>query len=221
MASGDFCGAVAVSAHPPFHEFKEAVSLLRSYSVKTNLHFVLNAHTLPQAIKWLTEIPVFLRDLNAIIFLAYKPVGRKANDSLVLKSGPTLGLFFKLIESHQFPFKIGFDSCSVSGIVSHTEYDDTLVEPCEAGRFSAFVSEEMRMYPCSFMVQSVEGECLRSTTMKDIWQNSQSFNRVREKLKTNDCGGCHHYENCMGGCPVFDQITMCREDCRESKHGCT
>lgn len=209
-ATKEYCGAVAVSLYPPYKELEKNITILQSYSIKTNLHFVLSTQTIPLAIKWLKNIPIFLRGLNAIIFLTYKPVGIKADDSLVMTNSQMLERFYETISSSQFPFKIGFDSCGVSSIVDYIDYNETLVEACEAARFSAFISEDMKMYPCSFMIDSIEGISILSNPMNDIWKNDINFKNIRNRLRRNECANCTKYEDCLGGCPVFDKINICR-----------
>ena len=44
-ATAKFCGAVAVSAYQPYDELGIAIGRLRSFDVKTNIHFVLDSKT--------------------------------------------------------------------------------------------------------------------------------------------------------------------------------
>ena len=54
--------------------------------------------------------------------------------------------FFQNVQNCR-TLKIGFDSCSVSGIVEYMNVNKIFMESCEAARFSAFISEDMKMYP--------------------------------------------------------------------------
>lgn len=73
-ATRKHCGAVAVSAYEPFDETAETIETLAAYGIKINVHFILDSESIDLAISWLTEPPAFLREINAIIFLNYKPV---------------------------------------------------------------------------------------------------------------------------------------------------
>lgn len=84
--SKDFCGAVAVSAYEPYHEMCEAINLLRSYGISTNIHFVLTSHSINTAVQWLQSPPSFFSDINAVVFLNYKPVGKFKNYKLLLRN---------------------------------------------------------------------------------------------------------------------------------------
>lgn len=209
-ASGKYCGAVAVSAYAPYDEMKTALETLNKFHIKTNVHFVLSSESIETAMKWLKNLPRFLKDINAVIFLNYKPVGKYKNRDLLLSRSQALESFFSLISNEKFPFKIGFDSCCISGLVTHLNVNPSFYEACEAGRFSAFISEEMKMYPCSFMIELAEGIDLGSYKIIDIWQKGEMFNQIRENLKKNDCSNnCHYFSNCLGGCPSFKEINLC------------
>jgi radical SAM protein with 4Fe4S-binding SPASM domain len=81
---------------------------------------------------------------------------------------------------------------------------------CEAGRFSAFIDEEMNMLPCSFMIGSVENMSLRNTSMLEIWQESSVFTNFRNALLNRKCN-CNLWNFCHRGCHVFD-INLCDEE---------
>lgn len=71
--------------------------------------------------------------------------------------------------------KVGFDSCSISFLIKEIDnLNADSVDFCEAGRFSAFISEEMKMYPCSFMINKIEGE---------------DFKFIREQIEEDFIGG--------------------------------
>jgi MoaA/NifB/PqqE/SkfB family radical SAM enzyme len=203
-----YCGAVAVSAYTPFKEMKEAIQKLTQKQIKTNIHFVLTSKSIELAINWLKNQPDFLNEINALVFLNYKPVGKNIDYSLLLNKSDKLEEFFRLIDN-QYPFKIGFDSCSVSGLIKNVYINSNFIEPCESARFSAFISEDLKMYPCSFSIEIVKGEYLENKSMKEIWVNSDCFVQFREKLKTNECSKHNCFKDCLGGCPLFEQIKLC------------
>ena len=48
-------------------------------------------------------------------------------------------------------FQIGFDSCSIPGIVNFTsKIDENSIDTCEGGRYSMYISADMIAIPCSF-----------------------------------------------------------------------
>lgn len=51
------------------------------------------------------------------------------------------------------------------------------LESCEAARFSAFISEDMKMYPCSFMINTDMYANLREMSLKQIWR-SQKLSKI-------------------------------------------
>jgi radical SAM protein with 4Fe4S-binding SPASM domain len=208
MASAKYCGAVAVSAYEPFIDFYSAIKELTSFKIRTNIHFLLTSNSIDLAVKWLKCPPKPIVGINAIIFLLYKPVGRGNDCSMVLKKSKKVDRFFNLIQTHKTSFKLGFDSCSIPGLVKRNIGNTIGLEACEAGRFSMFISEDLHTYPCSFMAKG-EGANLRKQTIQKVWQNDKSFKKIRGILFSNRCNTCLQKSICRGGCPVFDGINLC------------
>lgn len=209
-ATRKYCGAVAVSAYEPFNETKQAIKQLSSHGIKVNLHYVLDNYSIARAIEWLEHGHELLDKCNAIIFLNYKPVGDGKDGSKLLRNSPLLEKFFKLVDQKKHSVKIGFDSCMVSGIVQYmNNVNLTSLEPCDAGRFSAYISEDLKMYPCSFMMEHYQGEDLKEKSFMDIWNNSNSFNKTRDGLNSSRCNSCSQQKNCLNGCPFLREIDLC------------
>lgn len=208
--SKEYCGAVAISFSSKTNIMISSIKKLKSFGVKTNIHFVLTKDSVVDAIHLLKSKSDLLTGINAIIFLNYKSIGKHANNNSLLKYSRNIDVFFELLRTKSFPYKIGFDSCSISGINKYLSISKELLEPCEAGRFSAFISEDLRMYPCSFMINMIKGEKLDDRGIKDIWLKCKTFNNIREKINTNNyCGECNQRSTCLEGCPIFPEINLC------------
>ncbi len=207
-ASKTYCGAVAVSAYDPYDETASAVGALLRAGIRANIHFVLDSQSIGTAVEWLECPPGFLEGANAIIFLNYKPVGRRTHAHQPLRGSPLVERFFRLAaSSHRF--RIGFDSCLVTGLARFTDVSPVCFDGCEAGRFSMFVSEDMRMYPCSFMVGDEHGIAVDPDNMLHVWRDSALFVAIRERLAAGPCPGCERGTTCLGGCPLFAEINLC------------
>ncbi len=212
-ATKKYCGAVAISAYEPFNETKIAIRKLSNYDIKVNLHYILDSESIVRAINWLENGYDLLDSCNAIIFLNYKPIGINSNDKLLLNNTPLplLKKFFNLIDNKKYPFKVGFDSCMVSGIVQYMKNVNlNSLEPCDAGRFSAYISEDLKMYPCSFMMEYYEGENLGKKSFMEIWEKGSSFVETRSNLGGERCNGCTQKINCLNGCPFLRKIDLCQ-----------
>ncbi len=216
-----FCGAVAVSWYRESYTYS-AIDHFLNAGCTTNIHFVLSKSSLDDAIQLLST---YDRPINALIFLLYKPVGKGTSDN-VLTDSPKLREFLSLVTAPRpiapfpippnsptpseavRPFKIGFDSCSVPLLLSsRADVDPMSVDSCEGARFSAYISANMVMSPCSFDRREEFGMSLRDSTIKRVW-DSPEFERFREKLKS--CVGCPTGEHCLGPCPLVPEITACR-----------
>lgn len=208
-ASRQFCGAVAVSVYEPYREMLDALKLLLGKGIKTNLHFVLDGNSIQTAIEWLREPPAFLDGINALVFLNYKPAGRVLSQRILLKHSPDLPEFFNLATHIRHPFKVGFDSCLISGLALFSRAHSAFFDGCEAGRYSMFVSETLEMYPCSFMSALGSGIPLEEENMQEVWLKAKPFVEMRNALASTKCPECTRSNVCLGGCPIFPEINLC------------
>lgn len=201
-----YCGAVAVSWHNTIYT-KKAIELLIKYKVKTNIHFVLSKNSIKEAIAILenNSIPY---GVNAIIFLLHKPTGQGKYDLCLHKDEPLLKDFFELIKNHDNTrYKIGFDSCSVSGIITYLDVNSYALDACEAARFSCYIDSELNMTPCSFDSNLLYSESIKNSTIQEVW-NGKKFEDFRNKIKSA-CYNCCYKNICLGGCQLFGNIKLC------------
>lgn len=204
--SKKYCGSVAISFYDPEVQFYPNLNKLINSGIKTNIHFVLSANTIESAIRLLSTDAEKMAGINALIFLLYKPAG-KGSSSDILKMSSRVNFFFSLVSNSKI--KIGFDSCCVPGIVTHLEYNPVSVEACEAGCFSAFISEDLMLYPCSFMERKVRGVDLKLSSIVNAWKNNPIFLNMRNKIAPGRCKICSHFSVCRGGCQIFSDINLC------------
>ena len=203
-----YCGAVAVSDHNAEYT-KKAVELLIKNGVKTNIHYVLSKKTIERAIDILNG-GAYYDNINAIVFLLYKPVGLGKIENVLSPSNQEVQAFFKSVDNRKVKFKIGFDSCSCNGLINFSNnYNKNTIDYCEGGRFSMYISADMYAMPCSFANQDSSWwyKLDEEHGIADAW-NSQIFDKFRERLKYS-CKGCKDRENCGGGCPLLDTISLC------------
>lgn len=213
-ATAKYVGAVAVSAYAPYQETADAVALLRRHGVTTNIHFMLTSRSVNTAIEWLQTPPEFVRNANAVVFLNYKPVGRYPNEDLLLNRSPRVEEFFKLATGSRHAFRIGFDTCTITGLARYGEVPAVAIEGCDAGRFSLFVSERLEVYPCSFMVEAgYQGIPLAGSSLSEIWRKHPSFVGIRRKHASGGCAECTTPEHCLSGCPLFPTMNLCPSKC--------
>jgi radical SAM protein with 4Fe4S-binding SPASM domain len=214
------CGAVAVSAYAPYEEMAEAVDRLCGAGISTNLHFILTNRSVDTAIEWLHAPPAFLRKANAIVFLNYKPIGRFCDPALLLNRSPRLREFFQLATRGQKSFRVGFDSCTITGLARLGSAPDVSLEGCDAGRFSLFVSEKLEVFPCSYMVEAgYHGVPLKGSSLLEIWHAHPSFQGIRAKHSSGGCASCKTPQHCLSGCPLFPELNLCPANCAPATSG--
>lgn len=205
-ATSVHCGAMAVSVYPPYDEdrYNKLLERIGGFGITVNLHAIIKKDTLDLWTRWLQAPPTFFKYINAIILLNYKPIRGCAN----LPDKKKVKQFFEMVNQYH-SVKIGFDSCSISGIVQWIDAPSYLIEPCEAARFSAFVSEDMKVYPCSFMTKMSNYGDLRKNSLIKIWQDNTYFKQFREEQISEKCYRCRFFGNCKGGCRLFEGINFC------------
>lgn len=208
-----YCGAVAISEHHADYTSK-ALDLLINAGVKTNIHYVLSAKSIDDAIDKLKNNG-FHKGINAVVFLLYKPIGLGKIENILTAENPKVKEFFNLIDNHKYDFKIGFDSCSCAGIINHTsKIDLQSIDFCEGGRYSMYISADMKAMPCSFGNQDSKWWVdLRKCSIKEAWE-SEVFDNFRRSL-VQSCPNCKDRENCAGGCPISREIVLCNRLCKE------
>jgi radical SAM protein with 4Fe4S-binding SPASM domain len=203
-----FCGAVAVSYYRNEYTDK-AIEMLTDYGIKTNIHYVLSKSTIKEAIEILSSKRYFDR-INRIIFLLHKPVGLGTVHNMLSVENPDVAEFFKYIGIPEIAEKCGFDSCSVPALLNFTEnLLPESIEPCEAARFSAYISPDFKLYPCSFEQDPKQSVDLSTFSLEAAW-NSETFNDFRKRFERR-CTSCTNYPLCYGGCPVIPEITICKQ----------
>lgn len=209
-ATAKYCGAMAISAYPPYNEVLAAVGAVSEYGIRPNVHFTLTSKSIDTALAWLESPPSFLEKVGAVIFLNFKPVGRCTDEGLLLGGSPRLGEFLQKAAKFRGGFRIGFDSCSVTGLAGLGQTSQVCLEGCDAGRFSLFVSERMEVFPCSYMVEAgFRGVSLRDKRLVDIWSSSALFREFRLKHAADQCSACSYTSTCLSGCPLFPQVNLC------------
>jgi radical SAM protein with 4Fe4S-binding SPASM domain len=213
-ATKRFCGAVAVSWYRSDYTLN-AIERFVKAGVTTNIHYVLSNSSIQEAIERLRgDTFTFPSGVNAVIFLIHKPVGLGSQREVLKADNPLVKEFFKLVDSWDGSFKIGFESCSIPGILNFTSSIDLeSLDTCEGARFSAYITSDMIMTPCSFDNQKLKyGVSLRDYSIQDAW-DSEPFNQFRNKL-SGSCPDCPIRSSCMGGCPLTPEIVLCDKECR-------
>ena len=202
-----YCGAVAVSEHfAPYTD--RAIDLLLDAGVKTNIHYVLSNKSIDVAIDRLRNNS-FKEGINAVVFLLYKPVGLGTKANVLKYDDERLKVFFDLVDNMKHPFKIGFDSCTIPAIHNFTRsIDERSIDTCEGGRWSMYITSDMKALPCSFDNQEMRWSYdISNDTIQNAW-NSKQFDDFRNHFRTS-CSSCKNRGNCMGGCPIRREIVLC------------
>lgn len=202
-----YCGAVAISWYRQEHTYK-AINMLLNARIKTNIHYVLGKNTIDEAIDRLKNNS-FPKGINAVIFLLHKPVGLGKEDNVLDINDVRVKDFYRIIDSNTFNFKIGFDSCNVPALINlTTNLNRDSFDTCEAGRWSMYITSDMKALPCSFDNQDLKWAYdINNDTIQNAW-NSEQFNEFRNYFKKS-CTGCKDRLSCLGGCPIKRQIVLC------------
>lgn len=188
-ATKNYCGAIAISIYNEIEKYESLVKLLKSSNILVNFHFILTDENLSYLISLLKSPPTWFQDLNAIIFLNFKPANGENEKLLKYANKNDLELFFKLATSFRF-CSIGFDTCSYGFIKRYTTIDTSLFDYCEASRKSAYINEKLEVSPCSFYKDS--GSNLHNISLQEIWNKNPLFTGHRMQLEK--CKKCPLYD---------------------------
>lgn len=202
-----YAGAVAISMHFADYTYK-AIQMLLDAGVETNIHYVLSNKSIDTAIDWLKN-DKFPKGIHAVVWLLYKPIGLGKMKNVLKTDDPRLKEFFDLIDNKTYEFSHGFDACSIPGIINFTKnIDSASIDTCEAARFSAYITPDMKMLPCSFDNQDLKWAVdLNTHTIQEAW-NSDVFEDFRNHFR-NSCKGCSNRTECRGGCQICKDIVLC------------
>ncbi|MFZ2992637.1 MAG: radical SAM protein [Microgenomates group bacterium] len=208
-ASKRFCGAVAVSWHRQQYTY-DTINRLIGAGMKTNIHYVLGNDSIDEALEHL-ENNDFPEGINAVVFLLYKPIGKVKDNNVLKVNDPKVKRFYSLIEQ-EHPFKCGLDSCHIPGVMNFTtKILEESLTPCDAARFSMYITPDGFVLPCSFNTTKRNWAVdLKNSSIQEIW-DGEMLNKFREHSK-NSCGGCKLRSNCLGGCNLMEEINLCEKE---------
>ena len=205
----EYCGAVAVSWYRNDYTLR-TIRMLVEAGVKTNIHYVLGGNTIDEAISRL-QTDDFPQGINALVLLLHKPVGLGTQKHVLTTGDPRVAELYGLIDRGNHRFKVGMDSCSVPGIINHCHnVIPQAIDPCEGARFSCYITPDMLLLPCSFDQPHKYGISLRKHSIEDAW-NSEPFEAFRN-IQATRCPACGKRANCLGGCPLLPEITLCDDE---------
>lgn len=211
-----YCGAVAVSWYRSAYTLR-AIRALIDAGVKTNIHYVLSKSSIGEALYRLKEHD-FPKGINAIVFLLHKPVGLGSEGEIISRDNDEFKEFIDYINSNRIGYKIGFDSCTVPALVCNQgNISIDSLDTCEGARWSAYITADMKMLPCSFDNQEQRWAIdLRTHTVEEAW-NSEEFEVFRNYFRYS-CPECSERDLCMGGCPIRPEVTLCESAYNRSYH---
>ena len=209
-----YCGAVAVSWYSRLIDGREsntttleAVKRLLAAGCVTHIHYVVSNETIDEAIIRLKE-GLFPENVNAVIFLLYKPVGFGTVDKVISKDDSRIETFLDLAYE-RYSFRVGFDTCFTPAILSYMKnVSIASIDACEAGMFSMYIDSRLNCFPCSFGIWSTETpDNLHDKTLREVW-NGKQFTSFRNRCKEK-CVCCKKKDFCRSGCRIGLNIDLC------------
>ena len=210
----EYCGAVAVSYYSRLKGKNEsnyltceAIEKFVKAGCITNIHFIISNDTIEEAIYRL-ENNIWPKEISAIIFILYKPVGLGIEEKKVI-IGDRLKKFMELVLNKSYPYKIGFDTCFSPVLCNYKEkISFQSIDACEAARFSMYIDSELMAYPCSFDNQIGQYKVsLKPASIQAAW-DSVIFEKFRNSSKKK-CLECGKNNICNSGCHLKLGIDLC------------
>ena len=203
-----------------FRFFESSLKRLQGAGVRSVFQVTLSAENLPELPR-IVEYCLATPDLYAVIFLAYKAVGRGLGFRTPLSSVPASKLYpqlrtaFRALRAHT---KVGYDCCLTPGIagidVELGFSGEDMLEGCSAARTSVGITTRLEVVPCTFATHVPLGN-LDDRSFLEIWRGPQA-EAFRAKLdalgdRSETCKACASRKGCLGGCPEWDLVRCPRE----------
>ena len=213
----EYCGAVAVSWYSRLDKdgresnqmTLDAVNRFVNIGCVTNIHFVISRDTIEEATFRLNN-DLFPKNINAVIFILYKPVGQGIIGKTLARDDSRLNAFVQAVQKSIHPYRIGFDTCFTPLLLHHMgNMTEQSIDACEAATFSMYIDSELNCFPCSFGVDFGSGisESMSDKTIREIW-NGNLFTEFRSRQKAK-CSGCSKSRACRMGCRLNLPIDLC------------
>lgn len=200
-------GAIALSVIDIQDLNREIIIALHENEITCNVHYLLNRLNLKQAIDILRgKYNRYFDNVNAIIFLTYKPLGR-GDKSRCLQLNSDFFYFISAVENNFCSARIGFDACFVPILMHFNKLNLQFIDPCECGFFSIYINDNLIVSPCSFVNNNEFSFNLKEFSMEYIW--TVLFDKYRRSLKNKCLRICENKSACRGCCPYFNEITLC------------
>jgi len=196
----DNCGSIAVSYYGRRSE-KCIKKLLDCGHTQVNIHSVLSKSNLLSCYEIADKIYTKKININAIVFLLLKPVGRAVLDDVV-----TYTDFYNLSNMCiDYQISFGFDSCSSPfALLALPANLHKYIEPCESMLFSIYCNVDGNIYPCSFAEQAgYKGVSILDNSLDEIWNSEETKDWV--KSLSPNCLNCKNVKNCRI-CQLFPEI---------------
>jgi len=249
------CGVVGVSVTPDLQNDKlndklhkgrletkyDAVARLKDSGMQhINLHYVVSNETVPYIPNLIESVrhDPRLQGIDAILFLAYKPKGRNEGYSPIQNISIIRDIITECFSQN---VKIGMDSCSapmfLKSIEDHTNKKliMSMVEPCEAGLFNAYIDVVGALHPCS-MIPGTNKEIwntgiplhtyiaqgkirTHADFIANVWRHERLHEWRRLLIHSSDTESCKSecaFHGVCRSCPIFD-ITPCKNRLDTSK----
>ena len=87
---------------------------------------------------------------------------------------------------------------STSSCASGNGIRDTMVKGSVCGKLSLAIKANGDITPCGF-IPIIIGNLVEDDLL-EVWNRSNTLDKLRNKNPTGKCLECRHYEECLGGC---------------------
>lgn len=166
----------------------------------------INAETLPQINPRLWFGNDIFLGISGLLLLFDGPSDEyHANLDIEQKA---LTSFFKYINTKDFDYDIGIDSYASPWMINFLDDLDTHhLVGYESGRYSAFISSDMKMMPCTCDHGQRWVVDISNDTIENAWK-SKKFEDFRNYMRYS-CSTCKDRLACLGGCPARSELTYC------------
>ncbi|MCP4134832.1 MAG: radical SAM protein [bacterium] len=141
---------------------------------------------------------------KAVVFRPLYPVGSAVNNPDLMPGFHEYISALNALDAVKKELGIDIQNIHPWGPGSRGESQGMVYENfgCGAANTVCSISANGTVSPCSFLGREYRGGSLRKRSFREIWNESEPFQRLRNITINEYCGDCRHYGVCSGGCRV-------------------
>lgn len=182
-----------------YEKVLNTINKLLGRGIKPSIQFTL----MPDNLKDVQFIIQLTKTLNIPLKIRrVKPLNRALKNNLVLSHNAEYIEIIQLLNDN--------NHCEIEDVMKLNQISDLSMKlhtlDCGAGTRILSIRANGDVLPCAFLGEEFVGGNIYTETIKEIWQNSINFRKVRNLGFSPQCLKCHRNEICHGACIAMSKF---------------